>query len=89
MKAVAGACAWTGAEMRATRRWIYELDDADRRELAGALKAVQAKGRSIPFAAADFPLAVGPANTTAERRSPLRRTGAANSPSLSLTTAPL
>ena len=56
MKPVAGACAWTGAEMRATRRWIYELDDADRRELAGALKAVRAKGLSIPFAAREFPL---------------------------------
>jgi hypothetical protein len=56
LRPVSGDCVWTGAGMRATKRWFYEISDADIRELDVAVEAVQRKGGGLMFGKADFPL---------------------------------
>lgn len=51
-----GASAWTAQEMRDSNRWIYELTDEDRAEVAAALAHVRGKGLDMPFGKDDFPL---------------------------------
>ena len=48
--------AWLAADMHATRRWIFELSDADREAIRAAHGHVRDRQLGIPFAAADFPL---------------------------------
>lgn len=53
---VTGPAAWTAAQMQASRRWVHELDDAERNEVAKALAHVRSRGLQVPFGPQDFPL---------------------------------
>ena len=56
-KSVLGACAWHGAEMANSRRWIRTLEAADIAEIEAALRSAQAQG--VPWqetTAENFPL---------------------------------
>src|SRR5919198_2396302 len=54
---IAGPCAWRGAEMARSTRWLRTLDDAQRREIEAALRAAQAAGVPWPATTPEhFPL---------------------------------
>lgn len=48
--------AWRAKDMRASRRWIYELRAADLEEIDRAYAHLRAAKIAIPFGAKDFPL---------------------------------
>ena len=54
---VGGPSVWTAQEMRASRRWIREMSDAERAELRRALGAVASVStHELRFGRAEFPL---------------------------------
>ena len=55
-KKLTGAGAWRGPEIQGDTSWLMPLDERDLVEVDAALRHVQSLGRSIPFAAKDFPL---------------------------------
>ena len=51
-----GDSVWTAAEMRATKRWVYEVSAGDIAELDRALEHVRQKSLTTPFTKEQFPL---------------------------------
>jgi len=51
-----GDSVWTAAEMRATKRWIYEVNAGDVAALDRALQHVRQHGAAVPFEKEQFPL---------------------------------
>lgn len=49
-----GAQAWLGPELQDETTWVHQLSESDADEIETAVRAVQAKGLEIPFAAGDF-----------------------------------
>jgi hypothetical protein len=53
---VSGPSVWTAQQMRADRRWVHEMSDADRADLRAALEGVERFGGDLRFGRAEFPL---------------------------------
>ncbi|HEY5652231.1 MAG TPA: hypothetical protein VIW46_12340, partial [Acidimicrobiia bacterium] len=53
---ISGLSAWVGPDIAEDPSWIAILDDRSLAEIDTALRHVEERGLTIPFAAADFPL---------------------------------